>query len=162
MYQVLWRNGNDYIEFTDAVTQKSDLFSVFSTDNFSLSPAILFHEYSHPFINPLTEKYSDIANQYQAAYEALKKYKLPDFQSGYGDWQECINEHLVRAMTIHLTQKCNLTELADQLRNNDLYRGYRYIPLILERYEFYDKNRTNYTDFESFYPEVLRVFTNDI
>lgn len=154
--------GSFGIEFTDAATQKSDLFSVFSTDNFSLSPAILFHEYSHPFINPLTEKYSDIANQYQDAYESLKKYKLPDFQSGYGDWQECINEHLVRAMAIHLTSKCNLTELADQLRNNDLYRGYKYIPLILERYAFYDNNRNRYTNFESFYPELLKVFANDI
>ncbi len=154
--------GNFGIQFTDIATQKSDIFSVFSTDDFSLSPAVLFHEYSHPFINPLTQKYSDIVNKYKETYKVLKKYKLPDYRSGYGDWYECINEHFVRAMSIHLTKKCNLTELANQLMNNDLYCGYKYIPLILEYFEFYDKNRSKYVDFDSFYPELLGVFANSI
>ncbi len=154
--------GNFGVQFVDKKTKKADLFSVFTTDHLSLSLSMLFHEYSHPFINPLTKKYSDIVNQYKNAYEILKNYKLPDYQSGYGDWEECVNEHFVRAMTIHLTKKCNLTEAAEQLMQNDLYRGYKYIPLILERYDFYDKNRDNYVNFESFYPELLSVFANTI
>lgn len=64
--------------------------------------AILLHEYAHPFINPLTEKYRSLVYTHQNAYEWLSKYKLPDYRSGYDGWEECVNEHLVRAMTIHL------------------------------------------------------------
>jgi hypothetical protein len=139
-------------------TEKSDLFSVFSTYDFSLSPAVLFHEYSHPFINPLTDKNYDIAQKYIDSYEELKHYKLPNFQSGYGDLKECINEHLVRAMSIHLLNKINQTELVNKLLNNDLYCGYKFIPQILEHYDYYDMNRNKYNTFEQFYPELLGAF----
>ena len=97
--------GNYGFSFHNRFTGKKDLFSVFSTEGYSISETILFHEYSHPFINPLTEKYSDLVNQYQSAYEWLKPYKKDGFISGYGDFEECVNEHLVRAMVIHLLKK---------------------------------------------------------
>lgn len=155
--QALMR-GNYGICFTDPTTGKVDMFSVFATDDYCISSAILFHEYSHPFINPLTERYMELANQYEYAYELLKPYKLPAFQSGYGDWQECINEHLVRAMVIHLLRKCKLYSMADDFLNRDLYRGYKYIPNILKKYEYYDAHRETYANFEQFYPELLKVF----
>ena len=65
--------GNFGICFQNSVTKKADIF--FSSDDFSLSPAILLHEYSHSFINPLTEKYHDIVQKYQGTYEILAKYK---------------------------------------------------------------------------------------
>jgi hypothetical protein len=52
--------------------------------------------------------------------------------------------------------------MANSLLNNDLYCGYKYIPLILEKYIFYDNNRNKYTDFEQYYPTLLTVFTDDI
>lgn len=154
--------GNYGICFTNPSTLKTDMFSVFTTDNFSLSPAVLLHEYSHPFINPLTDKYFNIAKKYQNAYEILKPYKLPDFQSGYGDWKECINEHLVRAMVIHLLKKCQLREMSNQFLTYELNNGYKYIPYILEKYDNYDKNRDVYNDFDQFYPDLLSVFESTI
>jgi hypothetical protein len=71
--------GNFGICFYNQDTEKSDLFSVFSTYDFSLSPAVLFHEYSHPFINPLTDKNYDIAQKYIDSYEELKHYNFPQF-----------------------------------------------------------------------------------
>lgn len=150
--------GNFGISFINQETLIADMFSVFSTDNISLSPGILFHEYSHPFINPLTERYLHIAEKYKDAYELLKVYKLPDYQSGYGDWQECINEHFVRAMSIHLLKKCQLDNMANSFLENDLLCGYKFIPLILERYGFYDNHRNTYRNFEEYYPELLSVF----
>ncbi|HIS69804.1 MAG TPA: DUF4932 domain-containing protein [Candidatus Gallacutalibacter stercoravium] len=153
--------GNFGICFANHDTKQSDLFAVLATDNFSLSPEILLHEYSHPFINPLTTKYSDLVKKYQSTHEKLTASKLPDYRSGYGDWEECVNEHLVRAMVIHLLQKCELYEAANQLLQNDLHSGYRYIPLILEKYNFYDNHRYLYKDLESYYPELLEVFACD-
>lgn len=120
--------GNFGLHFPRREGCESDLFSVFSTDSLSLSPAILLHEYAHPFINPLTEKYRSLVYTHQNAYEWLSKYKLPDYRSGYDGWEECVNEHLVRAMTIHLLRRCGYTDTAEQMLRNDLYCGYKYIP----------------------------------
>lgn len=153
--------GNFGISFGDKETQKADIFSVFTTDHFSLSAAILFHEFSHPFINPLTEKYADIVKEYESAYELLKQYKLPGFRSGYGDWNECVNEHFVRAMVIYLLQKLGLPGTAEEMLYNDLHRGYKYIPLLLEQYEYYENHRDRYPNFDSFYPDLIKVFSQD-
>ena len=151
--------GNFGLHFPCGERSESELFSVFSTDSLSLSPAILLHEYMHAFINPLTEKYRSLVCAFQSAYQWLSKYKLPDYQSGYGDWEECVNEHLVRAMTIHLLHRCGYSDLAQKMLRNDLYCGYQYIPLLLERYCIYDANRGKYSDFERYYPELLQVFS---
>ena len=152
--------GNYGISFGEKGKAKLDIFSVFATDGFSISEVVLFHEFSHPFINPLTEKYIDLVTKYQSSHELLKKYKLPGFKSGYGDWCECVNEHLVRAMVIHLLQKCNLQDMATKMLDHDLCKGYKYIPLILEKYKYYDNHRDIYPDFETFYPTLLEVFSN--
>ncbi len=152
--------GNYGISFAEESPQKTSLFSVFTTDDFSISPSILLHEFSHPFINPLTEKYADIVKEHEDAYELLKPYKLPGFRSGYGGWDECVDEHFVRAMVIHLLRKCGLTDTAAQMLDNDMYLGYKYIPFILEQYEYYDSNRNVYPDFDSFYSELIQVFSS--
>ena len=151
--------GNFGLHFPASRRLRIRSFSVFSTDSLSLSPAILLHEYAHPFINPLTEKYRSLVYTHQNAYEWLSKCKLPDYRSGYDGWEECVNEHLVRAMTIHLLRRCGYTDTAEQMLRNDLYCGYKYIPLLLERYCAYDGMRRTYPNFESYYPELLSVFS---
>lgn len=153
--------GNFGIVFEEERTRKSHIYAVLSTEGFSISPNILFHEFSHPFINPLTEQYAEEVAKYQDAYERLKPYKLPGFGSGYGDWQECVNEHLVRAMVIHLMRRCKLYKEAEEQLGYDLELGYKYIPLLLESYEYYDRNREQYPDFESYYTKVLEVFLEE-
>ncbi len=154
--------GNYGISFMDKTTHRADIFAVFSIDGFSLSAPVFFHEYSHPFINPLTEKYADLVKEYENACELLKRYKLAGFKSGYGDWNECVNEHLVRAMVIHLLRKCNLFDLAEEALSRDLYFGYKYIPYIIEQYKYYDHNRDTYNCFDDFYPKLLEVFSRNI
>lgn len=153
--------GNFGIVFEDEETKQSYLYAVLSTYGFSISPNVLFHEFSHPFINPLTEKCAEEVANYEEALERLKPCKLPGFQSGYGDWKECVNEHLVRAMVIHLLRRCDLHKEAEEQLSCDLGLGYKYIPMLLESYEYYDRNRKSYLDFESYYPEVLKVFAKD-
>ena len=154
--------GNYGVSLQNQALGKTDMYSVFSTEGYSISEAILFHEYSHPFINPLTEKYRDLVKQYQDAYERLKPYRKEGFISGYGDFEECVNEHFVRTMVIHLLKKNGLFEEAKQMMNYDMELGYRYLPMILERYGYYDKHRDIYRDFEAFYPTLIKLFSQEI
>lgn len=163
--------GNYGIRFSDPKTGSLDAYAVFADSKISENPEenefsggalslyMLFHEFSHPYINPLTEKYRELAGRYVDAYEKLKAYKLPGAQSGYGDWEECINEHFVRAMAIHLLRGCGFGAWAQSYYEQHMRQGYRYLPLILEAYRRYEANRDRYPDFEAFYPELLTVFS---
>jgi hypothetical protein len=55
-------------------------------------------------------------------------------------------------------KKCSLHEWAGTRLKDDLQKGYLYIPVILERYEYYDNHRTRYAAFDDFYPTLLDVF----
>ena len=163
--------GNFGIHFKDG-QGKLDLFSVFSyidPANFAsdqpvgvLSINTIFHEFSHPLVNPLTESHPDLENAYREAYQRLKSYKLAGIASGYGDWQECINEHMVRAIATHLTKNCCETAEAQRFQERDFRLGYRYMPALLSQLDCYEEQRQKYPTFADYYPELMRVFSEEI
>ena len=146
------------LHFQNKEKKESDVITVLSVDNLHSDVAFLLHELSHPFINPLTEKYRSEIEKYNATYDYLKQYKLHGFKSGYSDWEECVNEHLVRASTIHMLNKLGFTDIAKQNLNNDLDSGYRFIPALLQAFEHYERNRDRHKTFDLFYTELLQRF----
>jgi hypothetical protein len=126
----------------------------------ALSSNVVFHEFSHPIINPLTEKNKDLVEKYKIAYEKLKPYKKP--YAGYGDWEECVNEHIIRAISIYLVRNYCNSYYADKHLEYDYNLGYRYIPYFIERLDYYEKNRNTYKTIDDFYSELIKAFTQDI
>ncbi|WP_283692848.1 DUF4932 domain-containing protein [Clostridium perfringens] len=117
---------------------------------------LIFHELSHPVINPLTESNLALVNKYKEIHEELEKYKS-EF-SGYGDWEECVNEHIVRALSIHLSKKYFDIDFTNRRIEFDYNLGYRYIKEIVSKLEEYEKNRNRYKSIDEFYPELIKVF----
>ncbi|OPJ64797.1 hypothetical protein CLORY_03060 [Clostridium oryzae] len=128
----------------------------------ALSTNVTIHEFVHPLINPLTEKFSELVNKYQKAYEWLKLYKQPDFQSGYGDWAECVNEHVVRAIAIYLARKLGEKEYAAKHLEYDMKIRYMYLPALLDKFQYYEKHRDIYKTIDDFYPELVKVFAEKV
>lgn len=128
----------------------------------ALSTNVTIHEFAHPLINPLTEKFNDLVNEHIKTYEWLQKYKQPNFQSGYGDWDECVNEHIVRAIAIYLAEKLGQKEYALKHLKYDMKIGYRYLPALLEKFRHYEKHRDIYKTIDDFYPELIKVFSEKI
>lgn len=118
---------------------------------------ILWHEFSHPIINPLTEMHFDLIKKNDYTYEHLKQYKQPN--AGYGLWDEFINEHIIRAIAIYLCRKYVDEKIANDRLTFDTNLGYIYIPKILEKIDYYNQNRSLYKDFADFYEELLIVFS---
>jgi hypothetical protein len=112
------------------------------------------HEFSHPFVNPLTEKYwdqiKDYAKNYDSIPEAAKKNVC-------GDWQECINEFIVRAVSVYLAS-LESKELGLQVYAEEKSKGVSYLDPLLAALRTYADNRSRYPNFESYYPKVLEVF----
>lgn len=128
----------------------------------ALSTNVTIHEFAHPLINPLTEKFNELVKKNSQAYEWLKQYKQPDFQSGYGDWDECVNEHIVRAIAIYLAKRFGEKEYATKHLEHDMRLGYRYLPALLDKFQYYEKHRDIYKTIDDFYPELVEVFKERI
>lgn len=112
------------------------------------------HEFSHPFVNPLTEKHWDLVKDYASKFESIPENARKNV---CGDWQECINEFTIRAITTQLAFNESET-CGKQYYSKEKSRGVSYLDSLLATIKYYQQNRNIYPDLDSFYPEVLAVF----
>jgi len=115
------------------------------------------HEFSHPFINPVTELYQDDVMAFEANFD-----KVPERarQRVCGEWEECINEFIIRAITTWLAkQECS--ELGEWAYKYEMNTGMIYLDELLEKITYYQAYRHKYPTINDFYPELLKVFLTD-
>ena len=118
---------------------------------------LAWHEFGHSFVNPLSEslknriKISEYSSLFMPIREKMEK-------EGYSNWETCVNEHIVRAVTARLTflqfgKQAGEDELRDQKSN-----GFVYIEPLCKELEEYEVQRDKYPAFADFFPELLSVF----
>lgn len=112
------------------------------------------HEFSHPFINPLTEKYWDYIKLYSSNYDSIPENAKDQV---CGDWQECINEFVIRAATTHLAYN-ESDETGGWAYNKEKSRGVYCLDSLLCRMKYYQLNRETYQTVDSYYTKLLDVF----
>lgn len=115
------------------------------------------HEFSHPFINPLTEKYWDYLKDYLQQYDSIPEIAR---KKVCGDWQECVNEFIIRAITTQIAYN-EADDLGLQSYEKEKSRGVIYLDDLLDKIRYYQLNRDSYPTFESFYLNVLDVFKEE-
>ena len=115
------------------------------------------HEFSHPFVNPLTEKYWDYIKDYSKNYNSIPEVARKNV---CGDWQECINEFTIRAITTQLGYD-ESNELGTQLSTKEKSRGVSYLDKLLEKIRYYQSDRETFPTFESYYLNILDVFKKE-
>ena len=115
------------------------------------------HEFSHPFINPVTELYHDEITPFEGNFENVPEQAR---QSVCGEWEECINEFIIRAITTWLAQQ-ECTELGQWAYNHEKRRGVAYLDELLEKINYYQSNRGLYPTLNDFYPQLLEVFLRE-
>jgi hypothetical protein len=129
-----------------------DNFPFFGDNNYL--KYMIRHEFSHPFINPLTEKYWDIIKDYSSGYDSIPEVAR---KKVCGDWQECVNEFIIRAVTTHLAYNEN-DETGLKAYKKEESSGVSYLARLLTNIKIYQLERVNYPSFESYYPMVLDTF----
>ena len=110
------------------------------------------HEFSHSFVNPLTDKYWDHVKDYAHLYDELPEQKI------CGAWQECINEYVIRAVTTYLAFQDSKAE-GEVARETEWRRNVVLIDDLLAQVRFYAESRDRYPTFEAYYPRLLETFT---
>ena len=117
---------------------------------------VLFHELSHSYMNPLTVKYNDKVLLYKDLFSPIaKKMK----KLNYDNWETTVNEHLVRAADIIMSEKAFGEENTNDRILEEVAKGFIYIEPIIKSLKEYESNREKYKTFEEFYPKLIDSFS---
>jgi hypothetical protein len=117
---------------------------------------LVWHEFSHAFVNDLTGDYSTLLFRHDALYSPIAKSMK---KVGYTRWLDCANEHVIRAITARLTSQAFGPQEGDRVLRRESQRGFRYIHALAERLMQYEKNRELYPSFAVFYPSIVDTFS---
>jgi len=116
---------------------------------------IAWHEFSHSFVNPTTAKFGKEIDKYKALYEPISGRMSGQ---AYSNWQTCVNEHIVRAVTTRLTCREIGSEAGEQALYREKDRGFAYVQALCDSLAGYEKQRDLYPSFVDYYPELVKVF----
>lgn len=111
----------------------------------------LYHEFSHSMVNPLTQAHYEAVMELHSLAEPLKPRLAA---MGYGEWDTMLNEHVVRAITIHLSFGTDSQTQERTLIREEKF-GFDYIRPIYTDIAEYASNREVYPHFGDFDPSIL-------
>jgi hypothetical protein len=113
---------------------------------------LVWHEFSHSFVNPLTRARLDQVQRYQALYEPMAEVMR---RQAYGNWESTVNEHIVRAVTTRLAYLHYGPDAGDRALKAEQARGFTHVAALAAALERYEASRDVYPTLNDFYPELL-------
>lgn len=115
---------------------------------------LLFHEFSHGYINPLVDAHLKEIEQYAHLYEPIKE----SMQSqGYQDWRVTLIEHLVRTAVVRITDNFLDTNLSKNVFYKlEKTRRFIYADHFQEKLKVYEQNRMQFNTLDSFFKELIK------
>jgi hypothetical protein len=116
---------------------------------------LIWHEFSHSFINPLVAQAEAQIEPYSGLYAPVEKQMRAQ---AYTNWQTAVNEHLIHAITARLAARAIGPEAGQRALQTDRRLGFRYIDALADRLVEYEANRDRYPTLESFFPRLVAVF----
>lgn len=114
---------------------------------------MLWHEFSHSFVNPLTKEHKAQVKEYSQLYKSVAS-KMEDHS--YNTWEKTLNEHIVRAVVIRLVYDKFGKNVGERYKTYQEEQGFIYLNEICDILIKYEKNRDIYPNFNSFYPLILK------
>lgn len=117
---------------------------------------LIFHEFSHSFVNPLSETHSA---ELVAEARLLEPIKQSMQHQAYQSWWTVANEHLVRAVTVRLAADKFGEAVAEKIYlKGEMGRRFIYVRALCEKLKHYEQNRAKYKTLAEFYPELIACF----
>lgn len=118
------------------------------------------HEFGHSFVNKEVYKHKDKLKKFKNVFENSKLKEAMIKTGGYGDYQTCVVEHLVRLGEIQTARLQKDFERAKRLEAYHLKENFILLPQLEEKIKEYNVNRKRYRTFGDFVPQLLNVFEN--
>ncbi len=143
---------SDIYNITGPKTVESDV-PVFGSEHGIRN--LIWHEFAHSYTNPLAEEYREELEKSSSLFVPMKEYMA---RSGYPDWVNCVDEHLVRAINIRLCAMEISDAEAQRLFEMDKKAGFIYVEQIAGLLKDYEENRKQYPEIKDFYPVLIETF----
>ena len=144
---------------------KADLFCVTSYED-DADPKMpilhlaymIFHEFSHPYVNPLVDEYFGMIEDAAALFEPIKR-KMED--QAYGSWWITVVEHFVRASELRLLQLYYPNQEQDFFLSPEINKGFVYIEQVYDALLEYEQERSQVgTSYDQYFPRLMQKFAN--
>lgn len=116
---------------------------------------LIWHEFGHSFVNPVTERHRSAIEKYASLLDPILEKMAKT--GGYGDWEICLNEHLIRAITSRLFHREWGPKHGDRLLVRDIEKGFRYLPALLRTLEDFEQHHIQNQTLEDYYPALLKA-----
>jgi hypothetical protein len=114
----------------------------------------IFHEFAHNFVNPVVDRHTNDIYDYMDLFTPVASNMT---QMGYGLWHIMLAETLIRAFTAWVYGEESANENVSSLLDWEEERGFYFIRNIYEAYGEFAANRDEYSTWEEFFPEILKV-----
>ena len=124
---------------------------------------LCWHEFSHSFVNHLTDLHLE---QLKGPVGALEKKKLParviDEIKTFGLWDvhlaDQTSEYVVRAATTRLSAIKLGPEKGNQALESEKKEGFPYLDTICACLEQYERRREKYPTLKDYFPQIVAAF----
>jgi len=167
-YNVILNILGGYGNFGRPVTKnaKNTLYAVVETNSAVgnipvFKPSIstinlIIHEFSHSFVNPHIDQFSDTLKQVDSLYLPIEQSMK---SQGYWQWGVTVNEHVVRAAVTRIAAQHFGTAFAfTNFYKPEFGKRFIYIDAIRSKLAYYERHRDKYPTFKSFVPVLLTAF----
>lgn len=114
-------------------------------------PGTLWHESAHGVLDGLADLYADRIAESSALHAGIG-------WSCYGTWNQCVKEHVVRAVMVRLIAREISEEAAEEQIRFEKEEHYPYLRALLASLQSYEKDRTRYPTLADYYPRLLEAF----
>ncbi|SIT22951.1 protein of unknown function [Chryseobacterium ureilyticum] len=157
---VLLKTGKKNIYEIASPFVKVEKQGQFGYDNQFQARFLSVHEFGHSFVNKEVYKHKDKLKKFKDLFENSKLKEAMIKTGGYGDYQTCVAEHLVRLGEIQTARLQKDFERAKRLEAYHLKENFIFLPKLEEKLKEYNADRKKYKTFGDFVPQLLEVFEN--
>lgn len=145
-------NANSVFASIGVNEEQVDEEDIYKYGDFNLS-CLLYHEFSHSIINPLTDEYNLISNEDHIFDKVKERMQI----KAYNKNSTILNEHIIRALTSRYIFFCNKKEVRYQRKiKEEKDKGFLYIENVINSLIEYENNRNIYKTINDFYSIVVK------
>lgn len=116
---------------------------------------LTWHEFSHTFVNALTQAHWGTLRLYESLYAPIAKQLTGQ---GYPDWQTAVNEHIIVAITVRLLAVEQGQEAAARELQKQKDKGFIYVERLVSRLIEFENSRKQYPTLADFFPRLITAF----
>lgn len=114
---------------------------------------LVLHEFGHSYVNPLTRENINLIYEYEYLFEPIKDSMR---KQAYSTWENCVNEHIVRAITSRILFAMYGNEIAQSRIGMDIQRDFIYTGILYDKLTQYELERSRFPVLNDFYLYLLR------